>query len=90
MIATYLINRMPSRILSMKSPCELLMGENKFLVPPKLFGCVCFVRDHKPSVGKLDARAAKFIFTGYPSGQQGYKCWSPFERRTFVSKDVTF
>ena len=90
MTATYLINRMPSRILSMKSPRELLMGENKFLVPPKLFGCVCFVRDHRPSVGKLDPRAAKCIFIGYSSGQQGYKCWSPSERRTFVSMDVTF
>ena len=90
MTATYLINRMPSRILSMKSPRELLKGDNKFLVPPKLFGCVCFVRDHRPSVGKLDPRAAKCIFIGYSSGQQGYKCWSPSERRTFVSMDVTF
>jgi hypothetical protein len=69
MTATCLINRMPSRILSMKSPCELLMGENKFLVPLKLFGCVCFVRDHRPSVGKLDPHAAKCIFIGYPSRQ---------------------
>jgi hypothetical protein len=30
------------------------------------------------------------IFIGYPPGQQGYKCWNPTERRTFVSMDVTF
>jgi hypothetical protein len=60
------------------------------VVPPKVFGCTCFVRDHRPSVGKLDPRAVKCIFIGYPSGQKGYKCWSPSERRTFVSMDVTF
>ena len=90
MTATYLINRTPSRILGMKSPCELLLGENKFVVPPKLFGSTCFVRDHRPSVGKLDPRAVKCVFLGYASGQQGYKCWCPSEKRRFVSMDVTF
>jgi len=74
----------------MKSPCELLLGENKFAVPPRVFGCTCFVRDHRPSVTKLDPKAIKCIFIGYPSGQRGYKCWSPSDRRTFVSADVTF
>jgi hypothetical protein len=54
MIAVYLINRMPSRILGMKTSCEILLGSNIFVVPPKIFGCTCFVRDHRPTVGKLD------------------------------------
>jgi len=33
--AAYLINRMPSRILGMKSPAELLLGEREFKVPPR-------------------------------------------------------
>jgi hypothetical protein len=80
MTTTYLINCMPSRVLGMKSPCEMLLGENKFLVAPKVFGCTCFVRDHKPLVGKLDPQAVKCVSIGYPSGQKGYKCWSPIER----------
>jgi hypothetical protein len=90
MTATYLINRMPSRVLGMKTPYEMIYGKNEFIVPPKVFGCTCFVRDHRPSMGKLDPRAVKCIFIGYPSGQKGYKCWSPSERRTFVSMDMTF
>jgi hypothetical protein len=66
--ATYLINRTPSKILAMKTPCEILLSENKFVVPPKFFGCTYFVRDHRPQVGKLDPRAVKCIFVGYPAG----------------------
>jgi hypothetical protein len=54
MIATYLINWMPSRILDFKSLAELLLGNQNFRVPPKVFGYVCFVKDHQPMVSKLD------------------------------------
>ena len=74
----------------MKTPYEMIYGKNEFIVPPKVFGCACLVRHHRPSMGKLDPRAVKCIFIGYTSGQKGYKCWSPSERRTFVSMDMTF
>jgi hypothetical protein len=86
----YLINRTPSWLLGWKTPYEMLRGVNEFVVPPKVFGCTCFVRDHMPFVGKLDPRAVKCIFVGYSSSQKGYKCWSPTERHLFVSMDVTF
>jgi hypothetical protein len=81
---------MPSRILGMKSPAELLLGKCDFKVPPKVFGCVCFVKDHRPTVGKLDPQATKCIFVGYASTQKGYKCWDPTGRMLFLSMDVTF
>jgi transposase InsO family protein len=90
MTAAYLINRMPSRILGMRSPVELLLGQREFKVPPRVFGCVCFVHDHRPSKGKLDPQAVKCVFVGYASTQKGYKCWDPMGRRLFVSMDVTF
>ena len=65
MTAVYLINRMPSRILGNKSHAELMLGRREFKVPPKVFGCVCFVRDHRASMGKLDPQAVKYIFVGY-------------------------
>ncbi|XBI69219.1 hypothetical protein VPH35_048321 [Triticum aestivum] len=88
--AAYLINRMPSRVLGHKTPIECLYGSNSFIVPPKIFGCTCFVHDYRSSAGKLDPRAVKCIFVGYSSTKKGYRCWSPTERRFFVSMDVTF
>lgn len=88
--AAYLINRMPSRILNYRTPVECLSGVNSFIVPPKIFGCTCFVHDYRNATGKLDPRAIKCIFVGYSPTQKGYRCWSPSEKRFFVSMDVTF
>src|SRR6266540_1631631 len=90
MTAAYLINRMPSRVLGYKAPIECLIGKTTYVVPPKVFGCSCFVKDYRPSVGKLDPRALKCIFVGYFGKHKGYKCWCPSERRMFVSMDVVF
>jgi hypothetical protein len=54
MAATYLINRTPSGILGMKTPYEMIFHKNVFVLPPKVFGCTCFVRNNRPSVAKLD------------------------------------
>jgi len=51
---------------------------------------VCFVRDHRPLVGKLDPQAVRCIFVGYSSTQKGYKCWDSVGKKLFVSIDVTF
>jgi hypothetical protein len=81
--ATYLINCMPLRVLDFKTLAECL-------VPPKVFGCVCFVHDYRNFVGKLDPRAIKCVFMGYSPSQKGYRCWRPSEHHFFVSMDVTF
>src|SRR5262249_45436670 len=86
--AAYLINRMPLRTLNFKTPLEVLQGKNSYIVPPKIFGCVCFV--HRTNVEKLDPRALKCVFVGYSSTQKGYKCYHPPSRKYFVSMDVTF
>lgn len=71
MTAAYLIKRMPSRVLGMKTPYEMLFGTNEFVVPPRVFGCTCYVRDHRPGVGKLDPRAIRCIFVGYHQVKKG-------------------
>jgi len=72
MTVAYLMNRMPSRVLSNKTPIECLTGKTNYVVTPKVFGCVCFVKDYRPSVGKLDPRAVKCIFVGYSGKQKGF------------------
>ena len=47
MTAAYVMNRMPSRVLSNKTPIEYLTGKTNYVVPPKVFDCVCFVKDYR-------------------------------------------
>ena len=93
--ATFLINRLPSKILDFHSPIQLL----KRFFPdlhilsgwkPKVSGCVAFVHIHGPHRSKLDPRALKCIFVGYSSTQKGYRCYHPPTKRFFISADVTF
>ena len=88
LVAAYLINRMPLKTLNFKSPLEILTGRTRFVVPPKVFGCVCFV--HTKNAGKLEPRALKCVFIGYSPTKKGYKCYHPPSRKFFVSMDVTF
>ena len=88
--ATYLINHIPLRILDNKSPAELLLNSNDFIVAPKVFGCICFVHDYRNDVRKFDPHAVKCVFVGYSPTQKGYRCWCASEHRFFVSMDVTF
>jgi len=59
-------------------------------VPPKVFGCICFVHVHGLARGKLDPRALKCVFVGYSLTQKGCKCYHPPSRKQFVLMDVTF
>ena len=93
--ATYLTNRMPSRILGFKTPCQALLDvfpTTHLLsnIPLKVFGCTSFVHIHSQHWGKLDPRSLKCIFLGYSSNQKGYKCYSPSTRKFYNSMDVTF
>ena len=88
--ATYLINRLPSRVLGGKSPLEVLKERNIDISHLKVFGCVCFVHIQANKRGKLDPRAEKCVFLGYSSTQKGYKCYSLSSRKIIVSRDVRF
>ena len=80
--ATYLINRMPSRVLSFVIPLQKFqeffphsrIGAH---LPLCVFGSTVFVHTHGPKRNKLDPRALKCVFFSYSSTQKGYKCYDP-------------
>uniref|UniRef100_A0A2N9FA47 Integrase catalytic domain-containing protein n=1 Tax=Fagus sylvatica TaxID=28930 RepID=A0A2N9FA47_FAGSY len=92
--AAYLINRMPSKVLQFQTPLQSLSKTHALptllQIPPKVFGCVCYVHIHKQHRSKLDPRAQKCIFLGYSTTQKGYKCYHPPSTKILVSMDVTF
>ena len=63
---------------------------NLFYLPPRVFGCICFVHILTPGQDKLSAKATKCVFLGYSRLQRGYRCYSPDTKHYFISVDVTF
>ncbi|KAL8151306.1 hypothetical protein V2J09_021114 [Rumex salicifolius] len=92
--ATYLINRLPTKTLDLKSPVNFLKEFFPSWKPsslePRVFGCTAFVHIHAPLRGKLDPKAQRCLFLGYSPTQKGYKCYDPTSKKFFISMDVTF
>ncbi|KAA0050691.1 putative Polyprotein [Cucumis melo var. makuwa] len=83
--------RMPSSLLNGEIPYRVLFPtKSLFPIAPKIFGCVCFVRDICPRHTKLDLKSLKCIFLGYSRVQKGYCCYCPTLKRYLVSLDVAF
>ncbi|KAL3623657.1 hypothetical protein CASFOL_032473 [Castilleja foliolosa] len=87
--ACYLINRSPSSAIKFKCPQEIWSGTKPDLKNLRVFGCAAYAHIKQD---KLQARALKCIFLGYPTGVKGYRLWciEPNERRMVISRDVTF
>ena len=89
--ACYLNKRMSSSVLHDQiSHSILLPNQYLFCLPPRVFGCVCFVHILTLRQDKLLAKATKCVFLGYSHLQRGYHCYSPDINRYFISVDVTF
>ena len=87
--AVYLVNRSPSSAIKMKTPMDVWSGVKADYKNLKVFGSLAYAHVNK---GKLEPRACKCIFLGYPEGVKGYRLWRVEEvkPKVFVSRDVVF
>ena len=94
LIATQLINRLPTPSFKNDSPLNRLEKfypsvtlKNNLIL--RIFGCICFIQINKIGLSKFEARSIKCVFIGYSNTQKGYKCYSPELKKIFPSKDVS-
>ena len=87
--ACYLVNRSPSTTIDLKTPFEVFFGTPANYSDLKIFGCPAYAHVND---GKLEPRALKCIFLGYPSGVKGYRLWcvEPKSPKFLISRDVKF
>ena len=88
--ACFVINRLPSRLLHMKTPLELLLHETPDYTFLKVFGCACWPHLRPYNSCKLEYHSKKCVFLGYSSMHKGYKCLHVPTNRVYISRDVVF
>ena len=90
--ATFLINRLPTRVIDNATPLERLLGNkakpNYNML--KAFGCACFPYLHPYNAKKLMFRSKECVFIGYSEHHKGYKCLDTSTGRVYISRDVVF
>ena len=85
----HIINRLPSPVLSFKTPFECLYSKPPCYSHLCVFGCLAYATNVHVS-HKFDHRAITCIFIGYPVGQKAYKLFNISTRKIFTNKDVHF
>ena len=85
----YLRNRSPTSSLDV-TPYEKLFQAKPHVGHLRVFGCCVYVKIPDEKRQKLDAKAQKGVFVGYPEGSKGNKIFLPNSGKMIRSRDVKF
>jgi histone deacetylase 1/2 len=88
--ATYLINRVPSRVIDHDTPLERLLQEKPNFNLLRTFGCAVWPNLRPYNKRKLEFRSKMCAFIGYSNMHKGYKCLDISTGRVYISRDVVF
>jgi transposase InsO family protein len=85
--AAFTLNRAPSKSVE-TTPYELWFGKKPKLSFLKVWGCDAYVKRLQPD--KLEPKAEKCVFIGYPKETIGYTFYHRSEGKIFVAKNGSF
>lgn len=71
-------------------PTKLITGKQPDLSHLGTFGCPAYVHIPPSHRLKMQLKAFKGIFLGYPTNSPGYLVYNPATRRVIVTRHVTF
>ena len=90
MAATFLINRLPSKVIDNQTPFERLLQQKPDYLSLRTFGCACWPNLRPYNRHKLELRSKQCAFLGYSNLHKGYKCLDIQSGRVYISRDVIF
>jgi hypothetical protein len=90
MMAIYVQNRSPQRILKDMTPEEAFSGKKPNVENIRIFGCPVYYDIPKDKRNKLEPSGKKGIFVGYSDSSKAYRIYIPEQHKIEVSRDVTF
>lgn len=84
----YIINHLPTKLLSWKSPFEKVCNKKLVYNFMRTFGCACWPNLRPYNHHKFNFRSKTCIFIGYSLCHHGYKCLDLATGNVFVSRHV--
>nr|GEU36732.1 integrase, catalytic core [Tanacetum cinerariifolium] len=87
--STYLINKMPMKILDWKTPFEMLHGVYPSYDHLRVIGFLCFATVTNPYKDKFSLRSIKSVLIGYIPSQKGDKVYNLETHEVFCRRDVS-
>jgi hypothetical protein len=88
--ATYLINRLPRKVIYDSTPIECLFHKKLDYSFLRTFGCARWLHLSPYNSRKLKFRLKQCVFLGYSDMHKGYKCLEVSTDRVFISRNAIF
>jgi histone deacetylase 1/2 len=88
--ATYLINRLPTKVLGGKTPFECLLNIQPDYSSLRVFGCACWPNMRPYNDRKLQFRSKQCVFLGFSTMHKGFKYLDVASGRVYISREVVF
>ena len=88
--AVYLLNKLPTRALSGKTPFEVWYKKKPDVSYVRVFGCLSHMKVPSSRTMKLDDPSKQVINMGKETGTKAYRLYDPKENKVYVNRDVTF
>ena len=89
-MATYLLNILPSKLLSHYSPTQILYHRDPSYTYLRVFGRLCYPLSPSNAIHKLQSRSTPCVFLGYAQNHRGYRCCDLSTNKIIVSRHVVF
>jgi hypothetical protein len=89
-IATYLLNRLPTKAIQVACSHIALFGSAPSYEHLRVFGCACYPNTAATAPHKLAPRSTLRVFLGYSTDHKGYRCLDVSTNRLIVSRHVVF
>jgi hypothetical protein len=87
---TYLLNRLPSKMIQAASPHLALFSSAPLYEHLRIFGCAYYPNTTATAPHKFAPRSTRYVFLGYSSDRKGYRCLDLSTNRLIVSRHVVF
>nr|GEU92583.1 hypothetical protein [Tanacetum cinerariifolium] len=86
--ATYIINRLPSKVIDDKTPFELVFNQKPDYDNMQFFGCLTYHRNTDTRGDKFEEKGKPRVFIGYPQRTKGYKVLDIKTSKIIISIDT--